>query len=340
MDPAVATVAGRAADAGRAGRCGDRGRAARDAIADGHRGRPGDPGRRDRAEPELVRPGGDRPVRPEPADRPAVHRPGAAPAAAVPDLHQQRADHVRRRPWRGRCGAHPRCPAGRRVEALLRLGDGCRRGGHADPGGSGSRLAPPAAVQHAQAAGRRARGGRGHQRGRHHGHHLHRSQPAAPGTLPQRPGRHRDPATADPSDRPSAAADSGRGHRGLHRGRRGPRPGARRIRYRPGLRAQLRFLCGGPVRHQRLAGPQPRLRRRHHQPRAARAAAARRAPTSAAACGGRTGQERVGRHRQRRRRRPELGDDGALLRDHAALQRPRHGSLLPAATRLVQQGLP
>ncbi len=41
------------------------------------------------------------------------------------------------------------------------------------------------AVHHAQAACRRARRGRGHQPGRHHGHHLYGADLAAPGALPQ-----------------------------------------------------------------------------------------------------------------------------------------------------------
>ena len=45
-----------------------------------------------------------------------------------------------------RRGTHTRRPARRRVEALLHLGDGDRRGGRADPGGGGRGLAPPAAL--------------------------------------------------------------------------------------------------------------------------------------------------------------------------------------------------
>src|SRR5215510_12369881 len=47
-------------------------------------------------------------------------------------------------------------PVRRRVEALLRLGDRDRRGGHADPGGGARGLAPPWASNHDQATGRRA----------------------------------------------------------------------------------------------------------------------------------------------------------------------------------------
>ena len=213
---------------------------------------------------------------------------------------------------------HTRRPPCRRVETLLRLGDGDRRGWHAAPGGGGRGLAPSAVTAPrsscsppgcvvAEAINLGA---------------IMVTTYTAPALLRQVHSLNdlvgsETHAAADPPDRPAAAPGAGRGHRGLHRGGRRARPVHRRVRYRPGLRAQRRLLRGRPVRRQRLAGAQPRLRQRHHQPRAARAAAARRASAAAAARGGGTGHERIGHHRQRRRRRPELGRDGALLRGHA-----------------------
>ena len=58
------------------------------------------------------------------------------------------------------------------------------------------------------------------------------------------------------------------------------------------------------------------------------------------AFGGAASTQRIGRHRQRRCRRPGLGRHGAVLRGHGALRRPRYHGLLAAAARLVPPDCP
>ena len=213
--------------------------------------------------------------------------PGAAPAAAVPDHHQQRADQLHPGRPAGRRGAHPRRPAGRRVEALLRLGDGDHRGGRADPGRGGRGLAPHVPPHHRHAAGRRAGGGRGHQPGRHHDHRLHGSGAAAPGALPERARRHRDAPAPDPPDRPAAARRPGRGHRGLHRGRA---PGSRP---RPAPPAPSAPAAAAPTPTRRTCRP-PTAGRSSTWPATA--------PPSATGCSGRSGTTGTGCRRSSRSR--------------------------------------
>src|SRR5262249_36507573 len=98
-------------------------------------------------------------------------------------------------------------------------------------------------------------------------------------------GNQTRPPRIDPAGPPRRRAPgrgAGGGQGGRARGGSRARAGAGGVGRRPRLRAQRRFLRGGPVRSQRVEGAQPRLQRRDHPPWAARAAEAERGPAAAA----------------------------------------------------------